>query len=453
MNFTLSQLDAITVRDSSVLVSAGAGSGKTRVLTERLMEYIDPQDKSRPPENVDSFLIITFTRAAAGELRARIAAAIAERLRSDPKNTHLRAQMLRCRSAQIGTIHSFCSDLLRRHAEAAGISPAFRILEEERGERMRAQALERVLEKSYEDSDPDFLALADSVGLGRDDRRLSELVLRLHAAMQSHARPDLWAEALIREGETPPASVLETRWGEALLQDAAKDVAFHLARMTDALAAMTGDAVIARAYSDSFSATARALERLLDALSEGWDAAAACFPVPFPTLNAARKVEDPELLEDCKARRDACKKAMEKLSLTFSADEATVLDELHGTAPAMAALLRLALKLDREFARNKRRLDLLDFGDLEHLALRLLLDPDGTPTAVAETVAARFREVMVDEYQDVSRVQDLLFHAVSREGKNLFFVGDVKQSIYRFRLADPAIFTEQSLRFGEPENA
>ncbi len=453
MNFTPSQLDAITVRDSSVLVSAGAGSGKTRVLTERLMEYIDPQDKSRPPENVDSFLIITFTRAAAGELRARIAAAIAERLRSDPKNTHLRAQMLRCRSAQIGTIHSFCSDLLRRHAEAAGISPSFRILEEERGERMRAQALERVLEKSYEDAEPDFLALADSVGLGRDDRRLSDLVLKLHAAMQSHARPDLWAEALIREGETPPASVLETRWGEALLQDAAKDVAFHLARMTDALAAMSGDAVIARAYSDSFSATARALERLLDALSEGWDAAAACFPIPFPTLKPARKAEDPELLEDCKARRDACKKAMEKLSLTFSADEATVLDELHGTAPAMAALLRLALKLNREFARNKRRLDLLDFGDLEHLALRLLLDPDGTPTAVAREVASRFREVMVDEYQDVSRVQDLLFHAVSREGKNLFFVGDVKQSIYRFRLADPAIFTEKSLRFGEPENA
>ena len=294
--------------------------------------------------------------------------------------------------AQIGTIHSFCSDLLRRHAEAAGISPAFRILEEERGERMRAQALERVLEKSYEDADPDFLALADSVGLGRDDRRLSELVLRLHAAMQSHARPDLWAEALIREGETPPASVLETRWGEALLQDAAKDVAFHLARMTDALAAMTGDAVIARAYSDSFSATARALERL-------------------PTLKPARKAEDPELLEDCKARRDACKKAMEKLALTFRADEAAVLAELHGTAPAMAALLRLALKLDREFARNKRRLDLLDFGDLEHLALRLLVDPDGTPTAVAREVASRFREVMVDEYQDVSRVQDLLFHA------------------------------------------
>ena len=453
MNFTPSQLDAVTVRDSSVLVSAGAGSGKTRVLTERLMEYIDPQDKSRPPENVDSFLIITFTRAAAGELRARIAAAIAERLRSDPKNTHLRAQMLRCRSAQIGTIHSFCSDLLRRHAEAAGISPAFRILEEERGERMRAQALERVLEKSYEDMDPDFLALADSVGLGRDDRRLSELVLRLHAAMQSHARPDLWAEALIREGETPPASVLETRWGEALLQDAAKDVAFHLARMTDALAAMTGDAVIARAYSESFSATASALERLLDALSEGWDAAAACFPIPFPTLKPARKAEDPELLEDCKARRDACKKAMEKLALTFRADEAAVLAELHGTAPAMAALLRLALKLDREFARNKRRLDLLDFGDLEHLALRLLVDQDGNPTAVAREVASRFREVMVDEYQDVSRVQDLLFHAVSREGKNLFFVGDVKQSIYRFRLADPAIFTEKSLRFGEPENA
>ena len=137
MSFTPSQLEAMTCRDASVLVSAGAGSGKTRVLTERLMEYIDPKDLSRPPEDVDNFLIITFTRAAAGELRGRIAAAIAERLRQEPQNAHLRMQMLKCRSAKIGTIHSFCSDLLRRHAEAAGISPSFRILEDERRDRGR----------------------------------------------------------------------------------------------------------------------------------------------------------------------------------------------------------------------------------------------------------------------------------------------------------------------------
>ena len=194
MDFTNEQRTAICCRGSSVLVSAGAGSGKTRVLTERLMEYMDPRLTDAEPEDIDRFLVITFTRAAAGELRARITDAIAERLRGDPHNAHLRRQILLCRKAQIGTIHSFCASILREYAGALGISPAFRILEEEKSERLRASALERVLDRCYEAGKEDFLSLADRVGAGRDDTRLADLILKLHAAMQSHARPERWAE-------------------------------------------------------------------------------------------------------------------------------------------------------------------------------------------------------------------------------------------------------------------
>ena len=451
--YTPSQYDAITCRGGSVLVSAGAGSGKTRVLTERLMEYIDPKLTSREPEDLDRFLIIAFTRAAAGELKARIAGAIADRLREDPQNAHLRMQMLKCRSARIGTIHSFCSELLRRYAADVGISPAFRIVEEERSERMRLQALERVLEAAYEEGDEDFLSLADSVGIGRDDRRMSDLILKLHAAMLSHARPDLWAQQLIDEGEACPALVAETRWGTELMLQAKSDVSFWISRISDSLDDMAGYEAICRAYADSFAETCLALKRLREALDLGWDAASACFPIPFPRITGIKNNPAPELSEDLKDRRADCKKAMEKLADTFSLDEQSVLSDCRQVAPAMAALLKLALKLEDEFSEMKRRQNLLDFNDLEHLALRVLLDDEGNETDAAREVAAQFCEVMVDEYQDVSRVQDRIFHAVSRAGKNLFFVGDVKQSIYRFRLADPGIFTEKSRRFGEPENS
>ena len=449
MDFTHSQQEAICCRGSSVLVSAGAGSGKTRVLTERLMEYMDPQRTDARPEDIDRFLVITFTRAAAGELRARVTDAIAARLRRDPRNAHLRRQILLCRSAQIGTIHSFCASILREYAGVLGISPAFRILEEEKSERLRVSALERVLDRRYESGAEDFLSLADRVGAGRDDTRLADLVLKLHAAMQSHARPERWAEEQAAEFSREHGSAALTPWGRELLEDAGAEAEFWCARMEKALTDMQAEEKVCRAYEASFSETARALRLLKTGLKQGWDEAAACFPIPFPRISGIRNNPAPELAEELKAVRDRCKKAMEKLGEIFDAPSARILDDLRETAGDMRTLLSVVLELEDEFHRAKTRANALDFSDLEHLAIRLLTDQDGKPSPTAAEISARFTEVMVDEYQDVSRVQDRIFRAVSREGENLFFVGDLKQSIYRFRLADPEIFSEKSRLYAE----
>ena len=449
MDFTKAQLEAICCRGSSVLVSAGAGSGKTRVLTERLMEYIDPQQSDARPEDIDRFLVITFTRAAAGELRARITDAIAARLRSDPHNAHLRRQILLCRNAQIGTIHSFCASILREYAGVLGISPAFRILEEEKSERLRASALERVLDRRYETGAEDFLNLADRVGAGRDDTRLADLILKLHAAMQSHARPERWAEDQAAQFSADHADVGETPWGRELLEDAKSEVSFWRSRMEEALSDMQAESAVCRAYEKSFAETALALRTLCDRLGQGWDDAAACFPIPFPRIYGIRNNPAPELASELKGTREQCKKAMEKMAELFSSPSSQILSDLRDTAGDMRTLLSVVLDLEDEFRRAKTRANALDFSDLEHLAIRLLTREDGSASEAAEEIAARFTEVMVDEYQDVSRVQDLIFRAVSRGGENLFFVGDLKQSIYRFRLADPEIFNEKSRLYSE----
>ena len=438
MNFTDSQAEAIRWNDGSVLVSAGAGSGKTRVLTERLMRYITEG------EDVNRFLVITFTRAAAAELRGRIAKGITDRLQENPGDAHLRRQLLLVRAAQIGTIHSFCATLLREYAGELGISPTFRILEEEQSERLRVSALQRVLESAYQEADPDFLALADTVGAGRDDRRMENLLLRLHTQIRSHGHPDYWVRNQLQALESLPEHAADTPWGREYLSDLQEELDEQVRMMEEATAEIESDPGLDKAYGDSFRETLRALRTLCGQMKIGWDETVNCFPIPYPRLYAPGKTADRTLAEAVKAVRTGCKKTTDRMEDLFSETEAVTMSRQAETMPAMRALLQLTQKLETEFQTAKRRSNGLDYSDLEHECLRLLETEEGTLTTTAVAVSKRFREVMVDEYQDVSRVQDSIFHAVSRDGDNLFFVGDLKQSIYRFRLADPGIFTEKS---------
>ena len=449
---TAAQRAAIESRGSAVLVSAGAGSGKTKVLTERLMGYLTDRTD---PKDIDSFLVITFTRAAAGELKGRIMDELSKAIAADPSNRHLRRQSALCRRAEISTIHGFCGTLLRRHGHLLGLAPDFRIIEDDRAAAMKSAALEKVMEDSYERAAayPGFLALADTVGAGRDDRRLCELVLELYDKMQCHARPEKWAEDMIEQLRAPAADAGETVWGREILASLQARADYWADEMDRVSASMAAEEKIRAAYGKSVGETADALRELSRALRVGWDCARERLPVPFPKLKVLRNSPNPALSDSVKARREACKTACKGMDKALAAPSETMLRGMALTHDAMEALLRLTLRFDAQYARDKRRLSLVDYSDLEHFAARLLTDESGAPTPLAAEVAARYTEVMVDEYRDVSRVQDTIFRAVSRAESNLFLVGDVKQSIYRFRLADPAIFTEKYDAYADYETA
>ena len=449
---TPSQREAIEKRGCPILVSAGAGSGKTRVLTERLMAYLTDPEK---PADIDSFLIITYTRAAAAELRGRITEELARRLERDPGNLRLRRQSALIRRAQISTIHSFCANLLRENCQAAGLSPDFRIIDDERADAMRAACLDRVLEARYEklDEDPDFHLLADTVGEGRDDSALAELVLDLHEKMQCHPFPRAWAAeqtALLAE---PHADAGETVWGRELL-DWAKSVAdYWSGEMDRLLLEMRADASARAAYEDHFAAIGDELRELSRCFALGWDRAADALPLHVPTLPRIKKPYDEALVQRLKSRREKCKKIFSDMKeKTFAASSAELLEDMAKTAPAMQALLALTIDFDEAYRKDKQSRGLVDYSDLEHRAAALLTDAAGRPTELASRLSRRFTEVMVDEYQDVSLVQDAIFGAVSDGGRRLFLVGDVKQSIYRFRLADPEIFQGKYERYGRADS-
>ena len=451
---TREQQQAIDGRGSGILVSAAAGSGKTKVLTERLMAWITGAD----PKSIDSFLIITYTRAAAGELRGRIMDEITRRMADDPGNAALRRQYALVPHAQISTIHGFCASLLRDHALPLGLSPDFKILENDRAEAMKQTALTKVLEARYEkiDTDPDFRLLADTVGAGRDDARLEALILNLHTKMQSHPDPERWAESR-RDGlyARDITDAGDTVWGRYLLSSNAADAAYWADVMDGLLGLMNEPeyAYIGAKYAASIGETADGLRAFVRAAEQGWDKAAMYADIPFPRLGGLRNPKHPEVAEGIKARRDACKKACGKLKAEFSEPSAKVLADMRKTAPAMDALLRVTLEFDRAYAAEKRRRDFVDYADLEHFAAKLLADENDQPTELARELSSRYTEIMVDEYQDVNAVQELIFRCLSRDGTNLFTVGDVKQSIYRFRLADPGIFTEKYLTYADYDTA
>ena len=454
IHLTDEQKNAVFARSSTILVSAAAGSGKTRVLTERLMSYVTDKES---PKDISSFLIITYTRAAAAELRGRILDELSQRSAEEPENRRLRRQTTLCYRAQIGTIHSFCTTVLRENCHKLGLTPDFRVGDEDKCRELKEKALEKAFENAYEHigTDKEFAALVDSVGIGRDDSRLERTVLELNDKMQSHPYPEKWARQQL---EALDVSALndagQTIWGKELMQNAAQTVEYWLSRLEALWYSLNSspdeNAALISAYGESLCETMDAIRNLQRSLSLGWDKAAQALPIPFPRLKPLKAFQ----VEDRKAAvvsaRDGCKKAMEGLCAVFDAPSQKLLDELSYTAPAMRALIKLTLEFDRLYSAEKRRRSLLDFSDLEHLAVKLLSDPEtGKPTETAVELSHRYTEIMVDEYQDVNAVQDLIFRCISREEQNIFMVGDVKQSIYRFRLADPSIFIKKYLSFSD----
>ena len=445
--FTKEQQEAIQDRSQSLLVAAAAGSGKTRVLVERLLDQVEAG------ANIGNFLIITYTRAAAAELKGRILEELKKREGTQNPSRHLRRQSAMLYNADIGTIHAFCGKIVREFAHVLDQNPDFKTADEDEGKRLLYQAIEDTLEQRYESIDeyPDFEELVDTVSEGRQDEALIEIVRTIHEKLLSHPYPAQWAHARMAELDiTGKKDGGETPWGAYLLEGARKAGEYWLQEMTLAKAEFVQDEAFTKAYGPSWDETIGGLTRFLAATKKGWDETVAAAEIPFPRTKPA-KGDEYERYKDLRRR---CKSAADKLTEDFTLRSKDLFDDIKATRPAQTALIKLVQDVDHAYKKEKTRRGLLDFTDLEHLAVKLLVDPEtGAPTKTAEEIASRYQEMMVDEFQDVSAVQDLIFRAIAEYGPRRFMVGDVKQSIYRFRLADPAIFLSYYRKFPLKEKA
>ena len=449
---TAAQNAAAEDHGGAVLVSAAAGSGKTRVLVDRLMRQIcDPVQ----PHDVDEFLIITFTKKAAAELRGRIAKELAKRLSENPRHRHLQRQLHRIYLANISTVDAFCGTLVREYAYQLRLPADFRQAEESELAAVSQKLVSALLDDAYTDeaAAQELRQLAELLGAKRSDDSVAALIIDTYSEARSHLSEDEWIEFCRRSADVSGLNdASQTVWGRYLIDRMHTVVSGFLCDYEKLLPALAADTKLAAGYLPAFSADAALLRQL--AAADTWDAVSAFYPPVFEGLNAVRKCAVPELQAQAKLIRDLLRGKLPALLSAFASPSAEVFAEAERTSPALQRLFTLVQEFGKRYAAEKERLHILDFADLEHGALRLLLQK-GTrlPTKIAAEISSRFTEIMVDEYQDTNEVQDAIFRAISKNGQNRFMVGDVKQSVYRFRLADPTIFLKKYETYRDYQDA
>lgn len=446
-NWTAAQKQAIDAAGGSVLVSAAAGSGKTAVLVERLIRLItDPVAGC----DVDKLLVVTFSNAAASEMRQRIHQALSALLGEDPGNEHLRRQKILMNKSRISTIHAFCLHLIREHFSQLGIQQDFRLLDEAERRVLQEDCARQAVSDFYEGAEEnDFYALADLMSTGRDDRRLIQAIMDLYAFIRSHPFPERWLaekEALY----DPAVPVERSPFGQLVLSYVRDALTYAKGLLTKALGLIAQTEATQNAYGDVFASDLAQVERLLaattyDGVYEGLQG------FTFGRLGALRKFEDAELKNAITSLRDEVKKIVSDLrDRRLPVDAAAYGEDTAFLAPMVHSLFEVTRHYGQMFDAAKREQNTADFSDVEHFTLALLVQPEGDGyrrTPLAEKLSAEYAEILIDEYQDTNEAQDMIFRALSKGEENLFMVGDVKQSIYRFRQAMPELFMEKKKRF------
>lgn len=455
------QWRAIAESGSDILVAAAAGSGKTAVLVERIIRKISNEDAGF---SVDRLLVATFTKAAASEMRQRIREALERKIEEDGEagSEHLRRQLALLGRASITTLHSFCLEVIRRYYQLIPIDPGFRILNEHEAEMMRQELLEELLEEKYgevaeDGEDTLFVRLADWFSGERSDDAVYSLIQRLHDFARSHPWPEQWLLDTAAGFTVPDAAALgRTPWVQSILAEARLTLKGAISQLEQGreIALQPGGPA---PYAENLAADLEMAQGLLAAVeAQPWTELYDIFmEISFGKLKPCKKDStDPVLQENVKSVRDQVKKSLLELQKSlFGRPAESFLGELHEAAPLMQELAATVIAFGERYRQEKAGRGLVDFSDLEHYCLKILRHPDSLPghslpSDAAVEYRSQFDEVLLDEYQDTNSVQEEIVRLISREAPgNRFMVGDMKQSIYRFRLAEPGLFLDKYRRF------
>ncbi len=449
MAWTKEQRQVIDLRDRNILVSAAAGSGKTAVLVERIISMLT---SDTDPVDVDHLLIVTFTDAAAAEMKERIRGAIEKKLDEYPDNEHLKRQATLIHNAQITTIHSFCLSVVKDHFHAIDIDPGFRTGEEGELKLLRRDVIGEVLEERYRQGSRRFLDFTLAYGNGKDDRKIEELILKIYEFSRSYPDAEEWIGRCVDAYRINDVQELENSGPVRLIMENTANYLKEVRALLDTGLAICREPDGPAAYEATLLKDWQIVDRLSSADTFG-EMTQAAKEISWARLAANRdKTVSENKINQVKMLRDEVKDIVSDLvKRYFFQDAKAMLEDMSVCLPAMEELAELVQEFAVRFEEKKRAQNMIDFSDMEQYALRILTEKqeDGegfVPSAVAREYQEQYREIMIDEYQDSNLIQETILTSISTVSKgryNIFMVGDVKQSIYRFRLSRPELFMEK----------
>lgn len=392
--------------------------------------------------NIDELLVVTFTNAAASEMRGRILDAIYEYLDEHPEDVRMREQIVKMAKANICTIHSFCLDVIRNHFYEIGISPNIRIGQQSEMELLRRQVLENLFEEKYENEDKEFLLLIDTYASYKGDDNLKELILNIIRNISSNPFPEEWLQNAVEEFNIKEDIGFEnTKWGGIICNEAKEEIEMCILELENI------EKELAKFYElDKFRKTIQndiyKLEELKDSLNI-WDNVVEIANTMKWETWPRDKVEM-SLKDIAKEKRDQVKKKLNKIKdKFFTSYSKEIAKDIQDMYPKIVALQNIIIEFNEKFAKEKLEKNVMDFHDIEHFALKILVKTNDIgekqPTQIAIEYKNKFKEIAIDEYQDSNLIQEYILNTISN-GNNLFMVGDVKQSIYKFRQARPELF-------------
>ncbi|MBE7027871.1 MAG: helicase-exonuclease AddAB subunit AddA [Ruminococcaceae bacterium] len=449
--WTDAQREAINTKGSNLLLAAAAGSGKTAVLVERIIKMVTDEQN---PVDADKLLVLTFTKSAASEMRDRILDALTEKLKENPQSQNLARQLILAQKASITTIHSFCNELIRTNFNLADVDPSFRIADTTENELLRAQALSEAVDEMYEDEEffDSFAQFTMCYSKAKNDYAIYELVDSIYSFCMSLPDPFGWLrESCEKLNADTHASFDETDWAEIIVsyfKSKIEKILFEYDFCIKKANEDEGKEVLGKFLSDE-KAQFEDMQNVntYSSLREMAEKAV------FDTFPPKPKGTNPIYREMIKDLRDKAKGnflSMAKSIFNLSCDEQIEVSKK--MYPLMRALSGAVQRFAKRFDEKKEKKNILNFNDLEHKAYRLLVDKEGHATPLAESVKNKYHEILIDEYQDISRLQEAIFETIKRDN-NLFMVGDLKQSIYRFRNTDPILFKQKKALFEDLEGA